>query len=445
MDFVPHTTSERDHMLGAVGLRDPQELFDSIPRSLRASGLGAIPPGRSEDEVLSAIGELAGHNRTCDDLVCFLGAGCYDHYVPSVVWALAGRAEFATSYTPYQPELSQGVLQATFEYQSLMCEITGLEASNASMYDGASAAAEAVTMAVEATGRMGVAVACNVSPRMGAVLRTYGRARGWRFVDVPTPDGVMTTQHAQDCLGESVAALVVSQPSFYGTIEDPGPLAEAAHRAGAWLVASFDPIAAGVLEPPGRLGADVVVGEGQALGSHMSFGGPAFGFLACRMEAVRRMPGRVVGETLDVNGRRAFVLTLQAREQHIRREKAGSNICSNQALNAIAGAIYLTWLGPRGLEEMARMCVLKAKYAADRLTEVKGVRLAHPRAGHFKEFLLRLPADTTKVTEGLAHRGFLGGLPVGEDGLLVAVTERRTRGQIDAFAHALGEVLGEVS
>jgi glycine dehydrogenase subunit 1 len=354
--------------------------------------------------------------------------------VPAAVWYLAGRGEFATSYTPYQPEMSQGVLQALFEYQTLISELTGLEVSNASLYDGASAVAEAATMAVAASRRGELLVSAAVAPRVRELLETYGRGLNIKLLEVGALDGHTDLDEVAGKAGDQTAAVLLAQPNFLGVVEDVAAAARIAHGVGARLLVSFDPLAAGLLEPPGRLGADVVVGEGQALGNHPNFGGPAFGFLACRAEDVRRLPGRLVGETVDHTGRRGFVLTLQAREQHIRREKATSNICTNQTLNAIAAAIYLGWLGPQGLQELGHRCL----------------RLAFPEQPFVKEFVVRLPADPAEVCRRLVDHGLLAGLPLAglvpglADGLLVAVTERRSKADIDHLADAMTTVLAEL-
>ena len=451
MTYQPHTEADVRRMLDALGLDDIEELFEPIPTELRAPDGLDLPRAHAEQEVAAELARLAGRNRHLDELTCFLGAGVYDHYVPSVVWYLAGRGEFATSYTPYQPEMSQGVLQALFEYQTLIAELTGLEVSNASLYDGASAVAEAVTMAVAATGRNEVLVSGAVAPRVHQLLETYGAGLSLKLLEVGAGDGRTDLEEARGKAGGQTAALLVAQPNFFGVVEDVTAAAEVAHAAGARLVVVFDPLAAGLLAPPGQLGADIVVGEGQALGNHPNFGGPAFGFLACAAQDVRRLPGRLVGQTVDGAGRRGFVLTLQAREQHIRREKATSNICTNQTLNAIAAAVYLGWLGPRGLEELGMLCLRAARYAAERVAAVPGVRLAFPEQPFLKEFVVRLPADPAEVCRRLVDHGLLAGLPLTgvvpglDDGLLVAVTERRTRQDIDRLAAALGQVLGEVA
>jgi glycine dehydrogenase subunit 1 len=342
------------------------------------------------------------------------------------------------------------VLQALFEYQTLISELTGLEVSNASLYDGASAVAEAATMAVAASRRGELLVSGAVAPRVRELLETYSRGLDIKLLEVGAPGGHTDLDEVGGKAGEQTAAVLLAQPNFLGVVEDVAAAARIAHDVGARLLVSFDPLAAGLLEPPGRQGADVVVGEGQALGNHPNFGGPAFGFLACRAEDVRRLPGRLVGETVDHTGRRGFVLTLQAREQHIRREKATSNICTNQTLNAIAAAVYLGWLGPQGLEELGHRCLRLARYAAERLAAVPGVRLAFPTQPFVKEFVVRLPADPAEVCRRLVDHGLLAGLPLAglhpglADGLLVAVTERRSKADIDHLADAMTAVLADL-
>jgi glycine dehydrogenase subunit 1 len=371
--------------------------------------------------------------------VCFAGAGAYDHYIPSTVWALAGRSEFATSYTPYQPELSQGVLQVLFEFQSMICELTGLEVSNASLYDGSTALVEAVNMA-RSEHRPRVLVSAGVDPRHVETLRTYGRGAGYEPEVFPLVDG----RGGRPDLTEDVACVIVQHPNVFGILEPVRDLFGAAHDAGASAIQVFDPLSLGVLAPPGELGADIAVAEGQSLGNHLNYGGPYLGLIAARMADVRRMPGRIVGETVDLDGRTGYVLTLQAREQHIRREKANSSICTNQTLMAVAATIYLAWLGPAGLVGLGRQCASRAAYAANRLSSVPGVGLLHPTAPFFKEFALRLPRPAVEVRDALLDHGILGGVPMpsgDEEVLLVAVTEKRNRGEIDLYTTALREVL----
>jgi glycine dehydrogenase subunit 1 len=440
MRFAPHTEDDVRQMLDAIGSESVDDLFSQIPPSVRLDRPLDLPTGVSEMEILAELSALAGRNRHTGDLVCFAGGGAYDHYVPSVVWALAGRSEFYTSYTPYQPELSQGVLQALFEYQSMICELTGLEVSNASLYDGATALAEAVNLARSTPGRGRVLVSAGVDRRFVETLHTYGRGAGYE----PEVFGAADGRGGELMVGDDVACVVVQHPNAYGLLEPARELFGLAHAGGARAIQVFDPMSLGVLAPPGDLRADIAVAEGQPLGNHLNFGGPYLGVMATRMDDVRRLPGRIVGETVDVDGRTGYVLTLQAREQHIRREKATSNICTNQTLMAIAATVYLGWLGPHGLEELGRRCIAKAAYAADRLAEVPGVQPLFADAPFFKEFPLRLPRPATEVLEALVERGYLAGiaLPDAEGhALLVAVTERRTREEIDGLALAMKEVL----
>jgi glycine dehydrogenase subunit 1 len=434
--FAPHTEEDVREMLGVLGLESLDDLYAHIPAPVLLDRPLDIPSGRSEMELLADLRRLADRNRHADDLVCFAGGGAYDHYVPAAVWALAGRSELQTSYTPYQPELSQGVLQALFEYQSMIGDLTRLPVSNASLYDGPTALVEAVNLARSATGRDGVLVARTVDPRYVETLRTYGQGAGYEVERWDGDDGRSTIPE----VGERVACVIVQHPNAFGVLEPAREVFAAAREAGARAIQVFDPLSLGVLAPPGELGADVAVAEGQALGNHLNFGGPYLGVIAATMADVRRMPGRIAGLTEDVDGRPGYVLTLQAREQHIRREKATSNICTNQTLMAIAAAAYLAWLGPEGLVELGEACAAKAGYAADRLGAVDGVDRAFPDRPFFKEFALSVP-DAEGLRGALADRGFLVG-PVIEGRLLVSCTERRTREEIDALADAVGEVLG---
>jgi glycine dehydrogenase subunit 1 len=440
MRFAPHTDDDVARMLEAIGLSSVDQLFEQIPEAVRLQGELDMPEGVSEMEILAELRALAGRNRSAEDLVCFAGGGAYDHYVPAVVWALAGRSEFYTSYTPYQPELSQGVLQALFEYQSMICELTGLEVSNASLYDGATALAEAVNLARSTPGRDRVLVSAGVDRRYVETLETYGRGAGYR----PETFEVEGGRGGEPEVGDDVACVIVQHPNAHGLLEPVRELFGVAHASGARAIQVFDPLSLGVLAPPGDLRADIAVAEGQVLGNHLNHGGPYLGVIATRLDDVRRLPGRIVGETVDLDGRTGYVLTLQAREQHIRREKATSNICTNQTLMAVAATVYLGWLGPEGLEELGRRCASKAAYAAERLTEVPGVELLFGDAPFFKEFPLRLPRPAAEVRDALIERGFLPGIALPDaDGhaLLVAVTERRTRDEIDALAMALKEVV----
>lgn len=433
MDFVPHTADDIAHMLGALGLSDLDELFQSIPEPVRLGRQLELPGPLSELEVRRLLAGYAARNRT--DLVCFAGGGAYDHDLPSPVRALV-RPEFATAYTPYQPEVAQGVLQGLFEYQSMLCELTGMEVANASLYDGGSALVEGLNLAAAATGRSEVWMSRAVNPRFRAMAQTAAAGSGLvlREVDEWPVEG-------------EPAALVVAQPDYFGRVADVTEVAGRAHQLGGLCVVVLDPLATGIVERPGASGADVVVGEGQVFGNALNYGGPYLGLFATTLRFVRQVPGRIVGETVDADGRACYVLTLQAREQHIRREKAQSNVCTNQTLNALAAAIHLSWLGPEGLRELALLCARKAHYAAEQLAAVPGCELAFPDAPFLREFALRLPRPAGEVLGALTDEGFLGGLDLGPDypelgdAMLIALTEKRTRAEIDGLAGALAKAV----
>ena len=422
-------------MLEACGLSSTEELFTAIPEALRLAGGLDMPDGLSEPDVVFETQRLAARNSGAD-LVCFAGCGVYDHEVPAAVRRLAFRSEFVTAYTPYQPEVAQGVLQMLFEYQTLVSRLAGLKVANASLYDGASALVEAANLAVASTGRSTVWVSEGIHPTWREVLRTYAKGTGHELVSVPLRDGVT----AWPDTGGEPAAVLMGQPNHLGCIEDVKAAADLVHGLGGLCVVAADPVAAGLLRSPGELGADVVVGEGQPFGTPMSFGGPFVGLFATTLEQVRRLPGRLVGETVDTEGRRAYVTTLRAREQDIRREKASSNVCTNQTLIAVAFAIQLSWLGTSGLRELALRCARGTRYCREALLAIDGVEpLAN--APVLREFSLALPVSPTTVVDRLAEEGFLAGVPLEAgthqpEGLAVAVTERRTRSEIDAFAAA---------
>ncbi|MFN2389715.1 MAG: aminomethyl-transferring glycine dehydrogenase subunit GcvPA [Actinomycetota bacterium] len=445
MDFIPHTSQDEHEMLQLVGLDSLDELFSSIPSDLRLDGPLDVPASLSEPELLEHMAALAG--RSQGDLICFAGGGAYDHHVPSAVRALASRAEFATSYTPYQPELSQGVLQAIFEFQTLVCEIYGMEVANASLYDGANALVEAVNLAVRTTGRDRVLVGGTLNPHYLDVLTTYTSGLGLDIETIPFGDDGTVAWGEVDAAG--AAAVVTCHPNFFGRLEDLAGASDMAHAAGALSIAVTDPIAMGVLEAPGRMGADVAVGEGHALGNPMSYGGPYVGLFATTLQHVRQVPGRIAGETVDVDGRRAYVLTLQAREQHIRRARATSNVCTNQTLMAIAAAIYLSWLGPHGHARLGEVCVRRTAYLARRVGELRDCRVRFPGPS-FKEIVIETPVEAGELARRLARRGFVVGPALGRwfpelaTCLLFAVTERRTRADIDALVEALEKELAEL-
>ncbi len=443
--FVPHTDAEMAAMLDSLGMSSLDDLFAAIPAALRlATGDGLdLAPGLSEPDVLDRIDRLAGTNRPAGpDLVCFAGAGAYDHDIPSVVAALAFRSEFVTAYTPYQPEVAQGVLQALFEYQTLVCRLTGMEVANASLYDGASACVEAINLSVAVTGRPVVWVSRGVHPFWRDVMATFAAGSGHQLRVVDLADG--TTAWPTADTDDPPGVLLLQQPNYLGCLEDVEATVATARALGAHVVVAADPVSLGLLKPPGDYGVDVVVGEGQPFGTPLSFGGPYLGLFACRREHVRRLPGRLVGETVDVEGRRAYVTTLRTREQDIRRERASSNVCTNQTLIAVAFAVHLAWLGTAGLRELAVRCARGTRYARESLLAIDGIE---PLAGApvLREFALRLPVDADLVVERMAEEGFLAGVPLGDEygpsGLLVAVTERRTREQIDAYVAAFDKVI----
>ena len=445
--FVPHTDNELEQMLSDIGLSSLEELFDVVPEALRLAGGLAIPPGMPEADVLTEMGRLAGLNRVGPDLVCFAGAGAYDHDIPSATTRLTFRSEFVTAYTPYQPEVAQGVLQALFEYQTMISRLSGLPVANASLYDGASATVEAVNLATAATGRRTVWVSGGLHPHWRAVLQTFAKGTGHFLVDVPLRDGV--TDWGSLPAGEPPAALLVASPNYLGVIEDVRAARAAADSHEAHLLVAVDPVSAGLLRTAGEQGADVVVGEGQPFGTPLSFGGPYLGLFACRLEHVRRLPGRLVGRTVDTEDRPAYVTTLRAREQDIRREKASSNVCTNQTLIAVACMIQMSWLGTSGLRELALRCARGTRYTRDAITAIPGAELVSS-APTLREFAVRLPVPAPVVVSRMAEEGFLAGVPVGVEGglvresgddLLVAVTEKRTKDEIDAFVSALEKVV----
>jgi glycine dehydrogenase subunit 1 len=446
MTYSPHTDADHRRMLSAIGVESIDELFDDIPSNVRASAW-SLPEPLVEQEVRAELSRLAARNRIPE--VSFLGAGVYRHLVPAVVAEVIGRPEFATSYTPYQPEVSQGTLQSIYEFQSLICELTGMEVASASHYDGATATAEAALMACRLTRRSRVAVSAGVNPDYRRVLETYCSGPGVEVVTVPidlAAGGTGTTDPsaAAQALGDDVACLVAAQPNFYGQLEPMPELADAAHAAGAQLVAVVEPVSLALLQEPGAYGADIVTAEGQPLGIPASFGGPYVGLMAARMASVRQMPGRLVGATRDVEGRKGYVLTLQAREQHIRREKAASNICTNQALMALAATAYLCSVGPEGLREVADRSTIQARHLAAALEDAG---LAEPRfAGpYFSEVTLRVP-DAARRHAALLERGIVAGYLAGRDEpalgdtLLLAATELTTDDEIARLVQALGEV-----
>ncbi len=443
MRYIPNTEADRAGMLQTIGVDCAGDLFAGIPAEVRLNRPLDLPPAMSELELLDHVRGLAARNSGTDRLTCFIGAGAYDHFIPAVVHHLTKRAEFYTAYTPYQPEISQGTLQAIYEFQSLICELTGMDLSNASMYDGASALAEAAIMCIGTQGRREILVSRSVHPEWRRVVQTYLAGQNISLVEIPVDQGVTGTGALESLISDRTAGVLIQNPNFFGRLEPVERLEPVIHGHGALMAVAADPISLGILKAPGDYGADIVCGEAQVLGNSLSFGGPYLGYLAAREKLARRMPGRISGATVDSRGNRGFVLTLQAREQHIRREKATSNICSNQALNALTATIYLTVMGKAGLREVAGQCFQKAVYAQKCLTSLPGWEAAFP-GPFFREFAVRSPGDPELIIKDLAGRGILAGYPLGRDYpelndcLLIAVTEKRTRREIDSLVIGLG-------
>lgn len=434
--YIPNTDEQRQTMLTSLGMRNIEELFVEIPDKIRLKRPLDIPESHSELELLAHIGALAQKNLGATDYTCFLGAGAYDHYAPSIINHMLLRQEFFTAYTPYQPEVSQGTLQAIFEFQTMMCELTDLEVSNASVYDGATALAEAAMMACNATRRSEVVVSGTVHPEHRAVLATYGCTRDMAVKIVPHRKGSVDMEALRAAVTSDTAAVILQSPNFFGVIEDLSGAANVAHEVGALMVASVDPISLGILKPPGELGVDIAVGDGQPLGVPLSFGGPYVGFMAATQKLLRSMPGRIVGITTDSEGQRAYVLTMQTREQHIRREKATSNICTNNALVGLATTIYLSVMGKAGLREVAKQCVSKSRYAYESLIKTGQFEPAFA-APFFREFVVKSKRPVAELNRALLQHNVLGGYDLGkeypelENHWLVAVTEKRTKEEID--------------
>ena len=441
MSFLSLTDQDREQMLETIGVDSIDDLFEQIPEGVRLGRALDLEPALSEPELVDHLTGLAARNVDTGREVSFLGAGIYDHYVPAVVDAVLARGEFLTAYTPYQPEMSQGVLQAIFEYQTAICELTGMDVSNASGYDGTTVAADACYLARQATGRSTVVLAEALNPQVRQVVKTYAPGFGLDVVEVPHRDGTTDPDELRAAAGEA-ACVIFQQPNFFGCLEPAPELASAANDAGALPIAHVDPVSLGVLEAPGAYGCALAIGEGQPAGNYQSYGGPHYGFLAARSEFIRRMPGRISGETVDSDGKRGFVLTLQTREQHIRREKATSNITTNQTLLALAGLVHLSWLGPHGLRELGETCLALSRYAKERLTEA-GLELVFPEKTTFKEFAVRVGRPAKDAISDARAAGIHPGYALGrdyaglDDALLVAVTEKRTTAEIDRLVEVL--------
>ncbi|MEJ2111252.1 MAG: aminomethyl-transferring glycine dehydrogenase subunit GcvPA [Acidobacteriota bacterium] len=443
MNYVPNTKKQQAEMLRACGVDSMEELFAVIPEELRAKSFD-LPRGKSEMEVLSYLKGLA--HRNYSHLVYFLGGGIYDHFIPTAVDTLAGRGEFYTSYTPYQPECSQGTLQAIYEYQTQICRLTEMDVSNASLYDGGTALCEACSMALVATGRNRIVMDSGVNPVYRTMLRTYTANLSIEFEEVPTVLGPSKMKELLDVVNEDTAAVILQNPNFFGFINDHSDIVEQCHARGIIVIQSVYPIAMALLKTPGEMGVDIVTGEGQSLGLPLGFGGPYLGFMAAKRDLIRRIPGRVAGRTVDRNGREAFVLTLQAREQHIRRAKATSNICTNQSLCALRAHIYLSLMGKEGLKQVAKLCVAKAAYAKERLGSIPGLDVT-TQGPTFNEFTVRLRVDAAELVGKMMEHGIAPGLPLGRfypelrQHMLIAVTETRTKYEIGRLAETMEAVL----
>ncbi|WP_316569629.1 aminomethyl-transferring glycine dehydrogenase subunit GcvPA [Neobacillus sp. YIM B06451] len=442
--YLPMTEQDKAAMLEAIGVDSVDELFKDIPEKVRFQGEYKIKPAKSETELMKELAELAGKNADFKSHASFLGAGVYDHYMPVIVDHVISRSEFYTAYTPYQPEISQGELQAIFEFQTMICELTGMDVANSSMYDGGTALAEAAMLSAGQTRRKKILISEAVHPESREVVKTYAKGQYIEVVEIPAKDGLTDLDALKELVGGDIAAVIVQYPNFFGRIEQLKEIEEIAHEHKSMFVVSSNPLALGVLTPPGKFGADIVVGDAQPFGIPAAFGGPHCGYFAVTEKLMRKVPGRLVGQTHDEQGRRGFVLTLQAREQHIRRDKATSNICSNQALNALAASVAMTALGKKGVREMAAANIQKAHYAKKALKE-NGLEIVMDGPS-FNEFVIKLNKPVKEINQALLQKGIIGGYDLGRDykdlsgHMLVAVTELRTKEEIDTFAKELGDL-----
>lgn len=443
--YLPMTIEDKEDMLSFLGIEDVNELFSDIPEEIRLKGKLNIPEALSEPETVRHFNRLAGKNVNSMEYAYFLGAGIYDHYIPSTVNHVISRSEFYTAYTPYQPEISQGELQAIFEFQTMICELTGMEVANSSMYDGPTALAEAANLAVGGAKGKKVVISRAVHPEARAILQVNAKGQNYEVVEVDVKNGKTDLQALEEAVDESVAAVIVQYPNFFGTIEDVAAIEEIAHKHKGLFVVSSNPLALGALQPPGAFGADIVVGDTQPFGIPMQFGGPSCGYFAVREKLMRKIPGRIVGQTVDQEGRRGFVLTLQAREQHIRREKATSNICSNQALNALAASVAMSALGKQGVQEVAWLNVQKSQYAKNQIAALDQYEIAFD-VPVFNEFVIKVPGSVADINRKLLEQKIVGGYDLGRDypelagHMLLAVTEMRTKEEIDSLVQGLEEI-----
>lgn len=445
MDYIGNREVDNKAMLEALGINSVEELLGDIPAENIIKGELNLPPALAEAELKKLLQDLSAENINVSDYSCFLGGGAYDHYIPSVVKTITSRSEFYTAYTPYQPEISQGTLQAIFEYQSLICTLTGMDVANASLYDGATALYEAAHLACDFTGRQKIILGKAVHPHYRQVLHTYLHNSGVTIEEINCDQGICDIDELQKSLDEKVAAVIIQQPNFFGCLEQVEVLSKLAHTQGALLVTSVYPLSLGVLKRPSAYGADIVVGEGQSLGLPLSFGGPYLGIFACRKDFMRKMPGRIVGQTVDGQGRRAYVLTLQTREQHIRRERATSNICSNEALCALAATVYLSAMGAKGLRRAALLSTAGSHYLADKIAELPGWKINFQTTSFFNEFVATAPVEVGKINRNLLKKKIIGGLslekyyPELKNAVLFCVTEKRTKTEIEELLKRLAD------
>ncbi|MFQ5825404.1 MAG: aminomethyl-transferring glycine dehydrogenase subunit GcvPA [bacterium] len=446
MPFIPNTDEDRKAMLKTIGVDSFEELISNIPENLRVIGELNLPKPLSEYEVVKELKSIAEKNNHTQEFISFLGGGAYDHYIPAAVDHIISRPEFFTAYTPYQPEVSQGTLQTIYEYQTMICELTGMDASNASMYDGGSALAEATLVAISETGRNQVLVSKALHPNYIKIIRTYCKGQGFEVTEIDLADGTTNLKDLKEKISDKTAAVIIQHPNFLGILEEMQEFSDITHKFGALFISFNDPISLGILTPPGEYGADIVIGEGQCLGNSLNFGGPYLGIFAVKENLIRRMPGRIAGATVDRQGRRGFVLTLQTREQHIRREKATSNICTNQALNALAATVYLALLGKQGIKEVAMQCLQKSHYLAGQISRLDGYRLKYNQP-FFKEFVVETPIPPQQIIDALLKKRIIAGINLhdyefGLDScLLIAVTEKRNKNEMDLLVEEFKNVV----
>ena len=445
MPFIPNTDEDRKEMLAAIGVKNFEELIANIPDELRFKGKMNIPEPLSELEISALLNDKMQKNSGCIDYISFLGGGAYDHYIPAAVNHIISRSEFYTAYTPYQPEVSQGTLQAIYEYQSMIAELMAMEVSNASMYDGGSALAEAALMAISETRKNKILISKAVNPFYQQVISTYLRGQNIVLEKISCDEGITDINHLKKSIDEETAAVIVQHPNFFGCLEEVEELEKIIHEHEAFYITSNDPISLAILEPPGAYGVDISTGEGQCLGNALNFGGPYLGILTTREKYIRRMPGRIAGATVDKQGKRGFVLTFQTREQHIRRDKATSNICTNQALNALAATIYLAIMGKQGIEQVATLCLNNSHYLANQIKKINGFELKFNKP-FFKEFVITTPVDPDKIINQLIKKKIIAGINLNKfnlglsNCLLIAVTEKRTKEQMDLLVDALTSI-----